>query len=154
MLTLPHTLAAATIVKLIPNPLIALPLAFVSHFVLDFYILHWNPHLYTEYKKQGRISSRSRAVIFIDGFLALGFCLYILTNYWPHFSQIALFAGAIFLATLPDTVEIPYYFFQCKNPLLEKYVSFEHGHQSNGNFFWGMLTQMIVVALSLFLFFR
>jgi hypothetical protein len=149
MLTLPHTLVAAVIVKLLPEPLLALPLAFISHFLLDFYILHWNPHLYTEFKKKKQISQNSQKVILADGLLALTFCFYILLKYWPDFGIIALFAGAIFLATLPDTVEIPYYFLGLKNRWLSRYVTYQHHHQSNGNFYWGMLTQVILVVLSL-----
>ena len=153
MLTFPHTVVAAAIVKLIPNPLISLPLALASHFFLDFAIPHWNPHLYTEYKKNGKISKKSITVILIDGLLAFFLCLYILLYYWPNIQDIAVYAAAIFLATLPDTIEIPYYFLKCKSQWLKKYVNFEHKHQSNGSFAWGMITQLIVVVFGLLIFF-
>ena len=152
MLTLPHTLVAAVLVKYLPLWL-ALPLAFISHFFLAFYIIHWNPHLYTEYKKAGRISRSSWLVILVDGFLALGICFYILINHWSNPALIALYAGAIFLATLPDTVEIPYYFFGVKSRWITRYIGYQHRYQSNGSFYLGLLTQVIVVALSLALFF-
>ena len=154
MLTLPHTLVALVIVKFIPDPLIALPSALLSHFLLDFYVIHWNPHLYTEYKKAGRISSSSLLIILVDTLLALGFCFYVVNHYWPNLALILVFAGAVFLATLPDTIEIPYYFFGVKNRWLTRYIKFQHEHQSNGSFYWGLLTQAILVFVCLFLFFR
>lgn len=153
MLTFPHVVAATAIVKLIPNPLISLPLALASHFFLDFVIPHWNPHLYTEYKKNGKISKKSITIIFIDGLLAFFLCLYILLYYWPSIQDIVVYAAAIFLATLPDTIEIPYYFLKCKSQLLKKYVNFEHKHQANSCFTWGMITQLIVVVFCLLIFF-
>ena len=153
MLTFPHVVIAAAIVKLIPNPLISLPLALASHFFLDFVTPHWNPHLYTEYKKSGKISKNSLKVILIDGLLAFFLCLYIFLYYWPNIQEIALYAAAIFLATLPDTIEIPYYFFKCKSKWLKKYVNFEHKHQSNSSLVWGMTTQIITVILGLLIFF-
>ncbi len=153
MLTTPHTLVAAALVKLIPYPSISLPLSLLSHFFLDFFVIHWNPHIYTEMQKKGKISKTSLLVIIIDTLVALSFCLFILLNFWPDISTIALFAGAIFLATLPDTIEIPYYFFNYKAPWMKKYIKFEHEKQSNGSFFWGILTQIITITLSLYIFF-
>jgi len=149
MLTLPHTLVAVAIVKLIPNPLISLPLCLTSHFFLDFLITHWNPHLYTEYQKNGRVSSGSIFFITIDALLALTVSLAILLKFWPNLSTIGLYATGIFLATLPDTIEIPYYFMGVKSKLLSSYVEFEHKHQANGSVLWGIITQIITVTLSL-----
>lgn len=152
MLTLPHTLAAAVLVKIFPNPYLCLPLALLSHFFLDFFVPHWNPHLFTEFKKTGRVSWQSILLILVDAAISLGFCLYILLKFWPDFNQVAIFAGAIFLATLPDTIEIPYYFFRSQASWLKKYVKFEHKYQANANVFWGITTQVIVIILCLLVF--
>jgi len=154
MLTLPHTLIAVALVKLfLPYPWLVLPLALLSHFIFDFFVPHWNPHLYTEFKKKGKISPSSWMVIFLDSGLALIFCLYILLSYWPNLSAIAVFGGAIFLSVLPDIIEIPYYFMGYKAGWLKAYVNFEHKHQSNGSFFWGIATQLITIAICLLIFF-
>lgn len=154
MLITPHTLVAAALVKLFPHPAIAIPTAVFSHFLLDFFVLHWNPHIYTEFKKKGAISRNSMMVIWIDAFLAISFCFLILFRFWPDWSTIGLYGAGIFFGTLPDTVEIPYFFFGYKGKLLKAYVDFEHTNQKNGSFFWGMLTQIITVAVSLFIFFN
>ena len=49
MLETPHVAVGAAIAASIPNPLIAIPLAFASHFALEL-VPHWNPHLNTELK--------------------------------------------------------------------------------------------------------
>ena len=154
MLTLPHALFAVAIVRLIPNPVIALPLALASHFVLDFFVPHWNPHLYTEFSKDGKISKNSLNIIALDTILAFAFCLLILFRFWPNIYLIAFYGAAIFLAILPDIIEIPYYFFNSKAKWLTDYVDFEHRYQSNGGFLIGMTTQVIVVILSLLVFFN
>ena len=41
MLSTPHILVGGAIVKIIPNPIISLPLAILSHFLFDF-IPHWD----------------------------------------------------------------------------------------------------------------
>lgn len=154
MLLLPHTLFAAAIVTLIPNPYIAWPLALISHFALDFLVIHWNPHLYTEHTKNGRISEKSLGVIGADTILSLSFCLFILISGWGDWQKILLFGGAIFFAVLPDVVKIPYYFFHVKKGLLKKYIDFEHNHQSKEDLFWGLATQVIVCLAGLFIFFK
>lgn len=153
MLTFPHTLVAAAIVRLFPNPLICLPLALLSHFMLDFFVIHWNPHLYTEFHKSKKIAINSLKIVIGDALFALAFCLLIVLRYLPNTQLIALFASAIFLATLPDTIEIPYYFFGSHSKLLEKYIDFQHRHQSNGNAFWGIITQAAAIILSSLVFF-
>ena len=71
MLTTPHVLVALTILKIFPYPIPALFLILLSHFIIDFCIPHWNPHLFTELKKDGHVSFKSIWVILIDGFIAL-----------------------------------------------------------------------------------
>jgi hypothetical protein len=154
MLLLPHTLFAASIVTLIPNPYLSWPLALISHFGLDFLVIHWNPHLYTEHSKNGKVSKKSLIVISSDALLSLSFCFYILIFNWGNWQKILLFGIAIFLAVLPDLVKIPYYFFHIKKGLLKKYVDFEHNHQSKEDFFWGLTTQVIVCLASLVIFFK
>lgn len=46
MLITPHALTGAAITVLVPNPLVSVPLAIGSHFVLDM-IPHWQETLYS-----------------------------------------------------------------------------------------------------------
>lgn len=154
MLTTPHVLVGLVIIQKIPHPL-GLFLSLISHFILDFFIPHWNPHLYTEFKKGGKISDPSIKVILVDGFLAVALTLFFMSKSLPDLSQAFLYGLASFMAVLPDAIEIPYYFGGWKNKWLKKYVYFEHKYQASAGIFWGMLTQILVVVASLkILFFK
>jgi hypothetical protein len=149
MLTTPHVLVALTIVKLVPNPLAALLLCLLSHFLIDFFIPHWNPHLFTEFKKAGRVSNFSITVILADGFLALGLLGALAYKTLPNYQQIFLYGLGTFFGVLPDLIEVPHYFLKWQNNWMKKYVDFQHKNQSNGNAFWGVITQLLVIAACL-----
>lgn len=148
MVEFPHAIVGAAIATAIPNPLISLPLAFASHFVLDL-IPHWNPHIYTEIKKHGKILPKTLAIIVVDSVLALSAGFWISSLALPNTTQaIAILFGAFF-AVLPDLLEIPYYFFRVKNSFFIRLVDFEHKLQTNTSFIPGILSQVMVVAATL-----
>lgn len=93
MLSTPHLLVGAAIVKIVPNPVISLPLAFLSHFVLDS-IPHWDG------SPKAPFSRKIFGGIFLD--YAFGASLvFVLTNSYEN--QYFLWLGA-FLGTLPDFI--------------------------------------------------
>ena len=141
MLTTPHVLVALVIISRLPN-FAGLILALLSHFVLDFFIPHWNPHLYTEMSKNKKVSPNSIAIILVDGLIAVAFTLYFMMQKLPFFNQAFVVGLAAFLAVLPDFIEIPYYFLNYKAGWMVKYIEFEHQYQSTGGFFWGLVTQI------------
>jgi len=148
MLTTPHALVGLVIIQKIPYP-IGLFASLISHFLLDFFIPHWNPHLYTEFKKTGRISSSSTKVILIDGFLAVAFTLFFMFKNLPDLSMVFLYGLSSFVAVLPDAIEIPHFFLSSKNKWMKKYIYFTHKYQANTGFFWGITTQVLVILASL-----
>lgn len=149
MLTLPHTLVGLAIIKLIPHPVIGPMFAFVSHFIVDFCIPHWNPHIFTEISTKGKLSPHSKKIIFIDGLIALLICGYIALINLDNPSKIILYALGALAAVLPDLIELPYYFFNFKSRLLSRYIYFEHKYQANANIFWGNLTQVLLITAAL-----
>ena len=148
MLTTPHILVGLVIISKIPN-VFGLLLSLISHFLLDFFIPHWNPHLYTEFKKAGKVSSFSIKTILVDGFLAVALTLFFMFKNLPNLSQAFLYGLSSFMAVLPDAIEIPYYFLSWKNKWMKKYVYFEHKYQANAGIFWGLVTQVLVVLACL-----
>lgn len=148
MVEFPHAVVGAAIATAIPNPLISLPLAFVSHFVLDL-IPHWNPHIYTEIKKHGKILPKTLVVIVVDSVLALAVGFWIATLALPDTNHaVTILFGALF-AVIPDLAEIPYYFFRVKNKFFVRLVELEHKFQTNTSFIPGVLSQVMVVAATL-----
>jgi len=147
MLELPHTLVGAAIATVIPDPRISLPLALLSHFVTD-YVPHWNPHLNTELKAAGKISPRSKVIVMADAGLALMLGTYIAATSGNFFVIMA----ACFLAVAPDVAEIPYYFLGLKNVTwIKKLIDYQSAHQWNVPAFWGILTQVVVCIIALYL---
>ena len=154
MLELPHTLVGAAIATAIPNPYIALPLALASHFATD-YLPHWNPHINTELKNHGAISTKSRLIILLDSGFALMFGTLIAARYLPDLSRFSVIFFACFLAVVPDVAEIPYYFLGMQNvPLIKKLINWQRNHQWNVRPVLGVLTQVVVAIASLIVIFR
>jgi len=144
MLELPHVLVGAAIATAIPDPRISLPLALLSHFVTD-YIPHWNPHLNTELKTAGQISTRSKIIILADAGAALTLGTYIAATS----GNFLVVMAACFLAVLPDVAEIPYYFLGMKVGWIEKLIAWQGTHQWNVRPVFGILFQILVILLSL-----
>jgi len=143
MLETPHVALGVAIAVAIPNPLISIPLAFASHFVLDM-TPHWNPHLNTETKKYGYLTNKTLLIIGLD--LA---CAAVLTIFVSRGNVNILLAS--FASILPDIVEGPYFLFGWKNEVLQKWIRFQKSIQSEANLFWGLLTQVLVILGALYI---
>ena len=150
MLETPHAVLGATIAAKIPNPLIALPLALLSHLVLD-QIPHWNPDLGGEIRKYGHVSARSNLIILGDVVLSLGFGFWIAFQAWPNLGKAAVIIIAAFMAVVLDVIEGFHFFLGVDQPLLKRLISFQHEHQKKVPFIPGVLTQIAVILLSLYI---
>lgn len=144
MLETPHVALGTAIVISIPNPLISIPLAFASHFLLDM-TPHWNPHLNTETKKLGHLSNKTLLIIGIDLASAI-----ILTGLiYKYTNNPYVFLGS-FASILPDVVEGPYFLWGWKNKYVNLWMKFQKSIQSDANIFWGLLTQVLVIGATFF----
>jgi len=151
MLELPHVLVGAAIATVIPNPIVSLPMAFLSHFVTD-YVPHWNPHINTELKTTGRISMTSKIIIIVDSGLALTLGTLIASQALPDVGKFVVIMAACFLAVSPDVVEIPYYFLGVKNiPFIKKLIDFQRAHQWNVPPVFGIASQVLVCLICLWI---
>lgn len=148
MLTTPHALIGLAIVKNYPHPL-GLFLAFLSHYLVDSTIPHWNPHIYGEMKNKKKLSARSLKIILVDGFLAVALTLGAMVQAWPNINLMIFLGFGSFASVLPDAIEIPYYFFHYKIKFLMKYANFCHRHQADDRIFWGLMTQLVFILASL-----
>lgn len=148
MVEFPHALVGAAIATAIPNPLISLPLAFASHFVLDL-VPHWNPHIHTEIEKHGKILPKTFIIILIDSVLALAAGFFVASRALPDTGHTITILFGSFFAVLPDLAEAPYYFFRVKNSFFVRLVEFEHKLQTNTTFIPGVLTQVAVAGAAI-----
>ncbi len=145
MLETPHVAIGAAIATKIPNPFLAIPLAFVSHFVMER-VPHWNPHLVTETKKYGFPTRKSITIIIIDVTLALTLGSFVAYRALPDTSHAITILLASFASVLPDLIESPYFFLGMRNKPLKRWLTFQKSLQVDTTPFWGLLTQVITIA--------
>ena len=144
MLETPHVMVGAAIATKVGNPYLAIPLAFLSHFVLDR-IPHWNPHFYTESQKFGKPQKQSVTIAVIDEIIALGAGLYIAYQFLPDYKMVATIIACCFFAVLSDQIKYPFFFLKAKGGLLQKWTDWERSIQVEVSPFWGILTQILTI---------
>jgi len=145
MLETPHVVVGAAIATKIPNPLISIPLAIASHFVLEK-VPHWNPHLNTEKAKYGKITKQSTKIVIVDTAISLGLGFFIASKALPDTAHFATIIAACFFSVLPDIVEGPYFFFDVKNKLIDNWITFQKSIQVDAEIIPGLVTQILTVA--------
>lgn len=149
MLETPHVAVGIAIATKFPNPWIAIPLAFASHFVLDK-VPHWNPHLYTETQAAGHPSEKSTIIASVD--IALSFILGSAFAYraLPNTNLATLILACSFASVASDIIKYPYYYFHLRQKWLVAWVNFERSLQTDTkSIFWGLVSQSLVIAASL-----
>lgn len=149
MLETPHVLVGAAIATKIPNPWIAIPLAFTSHFILEM-VPHWNPHLNSETNKYGHVTTKSTVITAIDATVALVFGSVIAFKYLPDASQLFNVLACSFFAVLPDVIEGPYFFLKIKNKFIEKWIKFQKSLQNDTSIIPGLITQFLTILAAVF----
>jgi hypothetical protein len=151
MLETPHIAVGAVIAKLIPNPFVAVPLSFASHFILDM-TPHWNPHLNTEIKKYGKLTNSTLLIIAIDLAGAIILAHFLSYKSLPNSSLALNILLCSFTSILPDIVEGPYFLFGYKNKYLSFWINLQKRIQVDANVFWGSITQILVILCSFYIF--
>lgn len=144
MLETPHVVVGAAIATKIGNPLLAIPLAFVSHFLLEK-VPHWNPHISTEKKKYGKVTRQSTIIIIVDVMLSLAMGSAIALQNLPDLALVTTVYLASFAAVLPDVIEAPYFFLNMKSKFLEKWAAFQKSLQVDAPIAPGLATQLITI---------
>lgn len=142
MLTAPHAAAGVAIGVIIPNPLVAAPVAVASHFLLDM-VPHWQETLapYTPTKK-------TYIRIPLDMALAIGITL--LAVHWQPQNTASVWAGAIF-ANVPDLDSMLVIVPSLKKGIIQTYWDWHCKIQRETSSLWGLLPQLALIAASLVL---
>lgn len=145
MLETPHVVVGAAIATKIPNPLISIPLAFGSHFVLEK-VPHWNPHLNTEKKRYGKVTAKSTKIVVVDVLVSVFLGSFIAYQALPDTGHAVTILAASFAAALPDIIEGPYFFLDMKSKFIKKWVAFQKSIQVDTSIVPGLLTQVATIA--------
>ena len=150
-----HALVAGAIYRAIPNPTLAIPLAFASHFIMDA-VPHWD--IGTSWRSRSKLNT---------GILAIGETLLGITLAYFLFHgkgyDIQLMA-TIVAGEIPDWLEAPWYIFfanQSKHKpgdhagiwekLSYKIYRTENVFHAKATYPFGIITQVITVAFFLLL---
>ena len=145
MLATAHTFAGATIALKIQNPWAALPLALLSHFVLDT-IPHWDFFTF-----RNKITRRDKIKTILDFLVGLSVGMFFVLRALPNKTLAATIFFSCALANLPDALEAPYIFFGRNNNFIRLVMKIQHIFHSRLCFPWGLLTQLAFIDLCLLL---
>ncbi len=145
VLETPHVIVGAAIATKVVNPALALPLALGSHFILDK-VPHWNPHLNTELKKHGKVTSKTTNIVIIDVITAFVSGIFIASQALPDTNRFIIIMFAAFLSILPDVVEGPYFFLKMRSKNVVKWIKIQKSLQTDAPFIPGVLTQIVTVV--------
>lgn len=144
MLETPHVIVGAAIATKIVNPMLSIPLAFASHFILDM-TPHWNPHLNTETKKHGRVTTKTFRFVVMDIIVALAAGSFFAYLALPNVTHAAVILIASFASVLPDVVEGPYFFLGWKTRAIENWIKFQKSIQNDTNVYLGITIQLLTI---------
>lgn len=151
MLLTPHVLVGVAIAKAVPNPIISVPLSIFLHFLGDL-VPHWD--FYSNTPKEKRLTGwRPIAVMGDFGIgIAVGLVFSLYALWVKNDSTLALNTFLCGIASvLPDALEAPHIFTNAKIGFVEKLTGIQKRMQTQAPLPWGVLTQFVIVALSLLL---
>jgi len=154
MLLTPHTAAGVAIASVLPQPELAIPLSFLSHFVLDF-IPHWDKIGLGMREKEPRpiaFGSTQSEMIALDVFLSLTYGLFFANWVMPDYGWSATILLSAFAANLPDMFYIPRVFFGKKWGWTEWMIELQHWVQQRSTVIsplLGLSTQVATIAICL-----
>lgn len=148
MLETPHVVVGAAIATKIGNPLLAIPLSFASHFILEK-VPHWNPHLNTETEKYGKPTTQSTIIVIADATTALITGSYLASRVLPDTFFALTILLSCFASVLPDVVEAPHFFLGKRIELIKKWIKWQKSIQVDTSPIPGIATQLITIAAAL-----
>jgi hypothetical protein len=142
MVSISHAVTGAYIASMMPDqPWLYLPLAFGSHFVLD-YVTHFDLGIAM---KMYRWNKLEIAIWESLDLLVAGVLVAVIWGQSAANFNWAIWLGALVSVT-PDFMEATDYFFECPLKILKPFYKFHHDfHNSTRNVFWGLLPQVILV---------
>ena len=150
MLLTPHTLIGVALASNFSNPFVSVPLAFISHFLGDK-VPHWD--FYSNTKREDRVKGwRPLAVM---GDMAVGVAIGVgFTTYYLWYKQDPAMALSTFLcgiaSVLPDALSGLTIIGGKENKFLNVLNKIQSKMQFQAPLPWGLLTQIIVIAVSLY----
>lgn len=138
-----HALVATLLIAKFPDPLVSLPLAFVSHFALDV-VPHWDAGTHHHGKTKEKLFFEAGADVVLS--VILSYVLY----YYIGGQEYGILLLGIFLSQLPDWLTAPYFILHMKSPLVswsKQMYKLQHKINNRLDKPWGIVTQITTVVL-------
>lgn len=153
MLLTPHTAVGVAIASVLPQPELAIPLSFLSHFALDF-IPHWDKIGLGMREKNAKpisLNSPQFEIIALDVLISLSFGLFFANRALPDYGRSVTILFSAFAANLPDMFYLPRVFLGKKWGWAEWMIRLQHFVQQRSivSIPWGLLTQAVTVLVCL-----
>lgn len=137
MIATAHALIGGAIAASISNPAIGLPLAAVSHPLVDL-IPHWD--VARNWKK------KSKMTLFWQTFLDLSVGVVLAYILFGQYTNLNYFITAILLSEMWDILESPYWFLNWNFPPFSWVYEVQHRMQSRTTVIPGIIIQILTVG--------
>ena len=149
MVSIAHALTGAYLASVCPEPLVYVPLAVASHFILD-YVRHYDIGVAMKKYHFGKIQIAIWETLDLAISAALIWWLF---HTYPLPYQGHILAGAL-CGILPDIIETSDYFFNQPLPIFRPFYYFhERFHHSTTHVWWGVWPQLFLICAIVFLTF-
>ncbi len=146
MVTSVHLLVGAAIGKAIGKVYVAIPVAIISHYLLDA-IPHYNPKPVKSFKEKGLRGANKKDLLLkaLEPLIGIGLLSYLI--YFKNNSNLIMVTGAFF-GWLPELLTFLDWKFNinCRPTLIKKFEISCHRHVS---FFIGTIPQVIIALLAM-----
>lgn len=134
-----HAVIGTVIAAKFGNPLLAVPLAFASHFLADMFP-HWDAGTHRREKTKMRFLTEA----FFDVMLSFSVSYAMIFFLFPQTNIFYTFFIVI-IAQLPDWLMAPYLFFKIKFPLFKLAYTIQHKFDHRLDKPWGIINQVAVL---------
>ncbi len=139
MLYTPHSIIGASIAYVFPNPFVALPLSFVSHFLFDV-----APHSNPSPRKSNKIM---KLIMLFEIIIGTALLLLFSKAIAKDIYQFYLMVASGLIANLPDFLMIPYVILKKNCKLCKEITLFQKLIQTHVPGKWGYTIQIAFILL-------
>ncbi len=137
-----HALIGGTIAASFSNPAVGLPLAVISHPLMDL-IPHW------DFAADWRTKNKIR--LFIEASIDVSFGTILAYILFGQNVNLWYFLGCIIASEILDIIEAPYWLLDWRFPPISWVYNIQSKMQGKAALPWGIITQIITVVIVAFI---
>ncbi|MFH0863931.1 MAG: hypothetical protein V1858_02505 [Candidatus Gottesmanbacteria bacterium] len=131
-----HSLVGVSLGRLIPNPIVALTVVFLSNFILDA-VPHWDTGTGWH--------NRPKKITFIMSAVDVSLGLVLAWVFFHSKLNPLYLFSLVFASTLADWTEAPYIFLNWNFPPFNWFYKIQSKYHARNGSLWGIVTQLVIV---------